>query len=230
MKKTLIFVLALYLLAFNPGGLSAQEDTDSSEEITENLKQRLQDSLESARQNLITTDNNADSPIAYVGTVLDIVQESAEVQTKDGVRYAKMSEDTTIIRIPGNSVIDLDDIRIDDFIIAMGYQDNETSLNSKRVIVSQTLEPVLQKTSGTGIIVDISSSNITIQKPDGTQLELSLTKSTIVKSTVEVLDIDNLEVDQLIVYTADIDDEDLDATIIMIISPLELEEKDLTNE
>lgn len=228
MKKILIFVLALYLLAFNPSGLTAQESTDSSEEITENLKQRLQDSLKSARQNLITTDNNANSPIAYVGTVLDIIQESAEIQTKDGIRYAKISEDTTIIRSPGNSEIDLDDIRIDDFIIAMGYQDNETSLNSRRVIVSQTLEPVLQKTSGTGVIMDITNSNITIQRPDGTQTELSLTKSTIVKSTTEVLDIENLEVDQSIIYTADIDDEDLDTTIIMIISPLNLEE-DLTN-
>lgn len=225
MKKIITIILALYTLSFTTGNLVAQENIDSDEVITENLKQRLQDSLESARQNLITPSN---PPTAYVGTVLDIVQESAEVQTKDGIRYAKMSDKTTIIRRPGNIAIDLDDIRINDFIIAMGYQDNDTSINSKRVIVSQTIEPQLQKTSGSGTITQLTILEVTIEAQNGSLTTISITNSTIIKSTTDILNLENLEIGQVVVYTADIDEGELEATIIMIISPLELEE-DLTN-
>lgn len=220
-KLIALFILTITFLVGVPR-LQAQDTPNSTEndEITENLKKRLQESLETAKQNIITeTIELGNRPKAFVGTVQDVIQETIEIETKDGIRYAKTDKETTILRSPANTEIDVEDIRIDDFIITMGYVENDTTLNGKRIIVSQSTATSLNKTSGKGTITDVTSNNITLT--DGTVI--NLLSSTIVKSTQEILDLEDLSEGQEIIYTADLDDDELDATIIMVIRNVEPE-------
>lgn len=48
----------------------------------------------------------------------------------------------------------------------MGYLENESTILSKRVIVSQTLQTELQKTTGMGKIKELSPYTITLESED----------------------------------------------------------------
>lgn len=235
MKKLLATALFLYSLVFLTPKLSAQEEAQNEdsapteEEATENLKTRLKESLEEAKISLISTpDENA--PRAYVGTVVDLIQSNIEVKTKDGTRYAKTDDETTIIRTPGNTQIELEDIRIDDFIISMGYSENDSTILAKRVIVSQSIEPTLEKTTGKGTIIDFDKYSITIHNALGEETILNYYGSTIIKTPSSIEDEDYLEIGQEIIYTADINDDEYDSTIIMIVKENENQNKNLTTD
>ncbi len=232
MKKLLILSIALLplfsFLRLTSAAEPSPSPSPSESEITENLKKRLQESLTNAKETVLSAENNS-RPIAYVGSVQDVIHEAIDIKTKDGQRYAKIKEDTTVLRSPGNVPIDLEDIRIDDFIIAMGYSENDTTVGAKRVIVSQTAVPSLAKTTGTGKITALSQSTMTITNPEGDEVELRYLRSTIVKSKNDVLSQADLKVGDSVIYTADTGKE-LTATIIMIISPAPQEEGLTTEE
>lgn len=221
MKKTIFLLLTIASLLTHPFSTRANDSATASgnqeQTITENLKKRLKNTLKSAQQNLIT--DTEIKPKAFVGQVKDIIQQTVNIATKDDQRYAALTEETTIIRSPGNTLIKPENIRIDDFIIAMGYPqpDNPTTLTAKRVIVSQKLTLDLAKTSGLGQITKLTSTSLTLKNPQ-TQEEttLSLTRQTVVKNKEKILSLTDLEEEQTIIYTADTHPTPT-ATIIMIV-------------
>ncbi len=178
-------------------------------EITENLKKRLQDSLAGEAPPSIGTAR------AYIGIVKDVIKDTLIIEDKDGKKDVKLDGQTNILRTPGNATIKAENIRIDDYIIAIGYPQETDILLGKRLIVS--VDPIKPPTKNTGLgtISKITKSSLTLTKDDTEQV-LTTTAKTIYKSTVATIEPTDLAVGDKIIYTALVDsDTKLTATVLM---------------
>jgi hypothetical protein len=197
------------IFAASPSPSISPSPTPSEQDVTDNLKKRLQESLDSKTP---TT-----SPIlkAYIGVVKDIIKDTVIIEDKTGKKDIKLTEDTTILRSPGSASIKPENIRIDDYIIAIGYLEGDTTLAGRRLIVS--VDPIKSpnKLSGIGTIEKISKTGITLKLVDKSQT-ITTTSKTIYKSTVGTIEPSDLAIGDTLIYTATLSDEDLlTATIFM---------------
>lgn len=224
-KSFFIPIIALTLLSlvphFNLSVLavtpSPSLEPETINEVTENLKKRLQDSLseDSDQPNILYR--------AYVGKVKDVIKDTLIVEDKDGKKDIKILDNTTIIRTPGNATIKSDNIRIDDYIIAIGNLANDEIMDGKRLIVSVNPITAPTKTTGIGSIAEISKNSLTLRINEQ-DVDISLTSKTIVKTPNGTIELSDLEIGDTLIYTATVDtDEDLIATILMKISPSQSE-------
>lgn len=181
----------------------------SINEVTENLKKRLQSSLDEPVETPLT------SAISYVGIVKDIIKDTVIIEDKDGKRDIKLKDDTTILRSPGNTSIKPENIRIDDYIIAIGYPGDNENLNGRRLIVSADAIKPPAKTSDMGTITKIGKASLTISLGGEDQI-LTTTTKTIFKSPTGTIEFSDLSVGDTLIFTATVDDEDdLTATLVM---------------
>jgi len=63
----------------------------SDKEVTDNLKKRLQESLE------LKETENTQKARAYIGTVKDVIKDTIIIEDKDGKKDIKLESDTIII-------------------------------------------------------------------------------------------------------------------------------------
>lgn len=192
-----------------PVASPTRESSISDKEVTENLKKRL----------LGSQDIKKEDPIqivkGYIGIVKDVIKDTVIIEDKDGKKDIKLEDNTVIVRSPGNSSIKPDSIRIDDYIIAIGYPSEDSSLTGKRLIVSVDPIKAPGKTSGLGTISKISKNSITLKLSDKDQI-MNTTTKTIYKSSVGTIEPTDLEVGDTVIYTAILDSNDeLTSTILM---------------
>lgn len=202
--RSLALLFGLISIFLLPLRTQAQED-----QITENLKKRLQESLTASPTpptNLLR---------GYVGTVKDMISNTLVVEYKDGRIDIKLTDDTTIVRSPGNALVKATNINIGDSIIAIGtITSSDETLQGKRLVVSTN--PILppSKTTGLGVIKKIDKSTLTLTLPD-TELKLKLTSKTILKTPAGPIELSDLEIGDTVIYTATVSDDSQLATIIM---------------
>ncbi len=212
MQKKLLIILstALFIIPFSLFIAHAVR----ADEATDNLKKRLQESLSSP----LPTPTSLSR--AYIGVVKDMIKDTVIMQDKDGKKDLKLESDTTILRSPGNVIIKPENIRIDDYIIAIGYPVGADVLTARRLILS--VDPIKPpaKVSGLGIIRKLSKTSITIDDK-----ELTLTSKTISKSAVGSIELTDLSEGDTLIYTATVAKSgDLTATVIMRIQTASIAE------
>jgi len=224
MQKKLILplIIALYSTLYTPYSILAVSPTPSPNpssspasinEVTENLKKRLQDNL-GADEDTPTPISNAR---AYIGVVKDIIKDTVIIEDKDGKKDIKLVGDTDILRSPGSTTIKPENIRIDDYIIAIGYPDElgEKNLRGRRLILSSTPINSPSKASDMGTVVKLGKDEITVSV-GGEEKVLSITSKTIFKSTSGTIEYSDLSEGDTLVYTAKVgDDDELTATHVM---------------
>ncbi|MFH2086032.1 MAG: hypothetical protein ABII21_04590 [bacterium] len=211
MQKTSLLILIIVSTFISPvrAASPSPSPTPPLSEVTENLKKRLQESLDTKETSPLS------SARAYIGIVKDIIKDTIIIEDKDGKRDIKLGDDTSIIRSPGNAVIKADNIRIDDSIIAIGYPTGNDTLDGRRLVVSTTPLESPQKTSGFGTIKKIDKAVLTLLVSDQDKI-LTLTGKTIYKSTAGSIEPSDLAVGDTLVYTATLDSEKTTtATILM---------------
>lgn len=180
-------------------------------QVTENIKKRLQEATGTPTIPL----ENQSTLRAYVGTVRDVIKETVVVEDKDGKKNVVVDDSTTILRSPGNKEIKIEDVRIDDSIIAIGYIKGENELTGRRLIVSTTPIAIPNKLADIGTITKITETSLTVASKNMTY-DLALTGKTVIKSTNStVLEPSDLAVGDKVVFTALSDDKSKTATIIM---------------
>lgn len=185
----------------------------SIDEVTANLKERLQNSL----QNL-NGSTASPSATSYVGIVTDVVGGTVVISDKDGKKDIKLADNATILRTPGNAVIKPEDIRIDDSMIALGYSAGPNVLTGKRIIVNTIPFPAFKKISALGIIKNLTKSILTLTIGDQTQV-VGLTGKTIFKTPAGLLDAPSLSPGDTVIYTAVLDDSGAQtASVVMRIA------------
>lgn len=189
--------------------------TEKNDEVTENLKERLKSAMEDADINLVS----GKTPRAYFGQITDVIQDTIVLEDKSGKKNVSLSDDSTIIRTPGSKEIELDNIQIEDYLIAIGYLKDEDDLTATRLIVSSSDLTPPEKLTGIATIKTINRYSFTLTDKDGEELELFFTSKTIYKNKSEVLEQTNLLEGDRILYTAGLDsDDDWSATVVMQLS------------
>lgn len=229
-KKYLVLIIALIIISGasraiasspSPSPSSSDISQDNAELINENIKKRVQELNDS---NSESTSSSVISARAYIGIVKDVISGTVIIEDKDGKKDIKLTDATSIIRTPGNVIIKVDNIRIDDHIIAIGYPGEDDTLVGRRIIVS--VDPIKSpsKTSGLGTINKISKSSLTLQIGD-TEKIIDLTSKTIYKTAAGTIELSELSVGDTLIYAATIGkDEDLTATILMRIQTSAIDE------
>lgn len=105
-----------------------QESAISEEQIQENLKQRLEQTLEGRSEAL-------GIKRAWVGDLESIANNTLTIETRNGPKLASVSAETSFVRLPGRENIDQDDLEIGSHTIAMGIINGKKVLETKRVAV-----------------------------------------------------------------------------------------------
>ncbi len=210
----LIFLLApsftsLPTQAASPSPSPVSSDSASAEQVTENLKKRLQTSLETQ---LDTPESTA---LAYIGVIKDVIKDTLIIQDKDGKKDVKLQDDTTILRSPGNALIKPENIRLGDYIIAIGYPSDDGILLGHRLIVSADSITPPAKTSGLGTIRELSNSSLTLKIGDQEQI-LGITGKTIFKSPGGTIEFSDLGVGDTLIYTALLGKSDAQTATILL--------------
>jgi len=204
MKKIILTaVFCLFLVSRTL--VSAETD-----EVTDNLKRRLQESL-------TATDSGSESPLSlrgYIGVVKDIIDTTIILEDKDGKKDVRLAEDANILRSPGNATIKATNINIGDAIIAIGTPEKDDILTGRRLIVSSSAFAAPAKTSSLGVIAKITKSSLTLTIGDKDQI-VSINSKTVFKSPAGSIELSDLAVGDTIIYTATLDDDTQTATIVM---------------
>lgn len=213
-SKTIALSFIAFILLF-PALVFAEESPLPSpieEEITENLKSRLRNTI-----NAIEAEQNSPSLIGFVGTVKDIVKSTIVIEDKAGKKNIVTTDNTNIVRSPGNAEIKIDSVRIDDSIIAIGpSKEDNTEVFATRIIVSEKSFSPPEKLTGMGTITSIKRYSLVINTLKDPELEVFFTSKTIYKSPQSTLDLEDLNEGDQIIFTAGLDaDDDWSASVIM---------------
>lgn len=211
MKNIRYFITIIILLTISiPLAFAQEQDnaTDSAE-----LDQIVQEKIKERVQQVKGTANK-DSIYFRSGTVQQITNENIELIKDGDIANVEIASDAAIYRFTpgiGRSEITLDQIEIDEYLIAMGYQSiSAENLLAKRIVISP--EPTLptKRNLLTGTVAEIDESTITVStaneekeiKYDSNNTELKI-------KDIEDPSLDNIVVedDIAVVYSVDEDNE-----------------------
>jgi hypothetical protein len=183
---------------------SAQQATDSGvseEEVIESLQERLKRAAEEKSEE---AEEILSSPTktAVVGKLTDIANETLTIETREEAEELVASnEDTTFVR--GGKTVKLQDIQIDDFVIAMGYRNGNEVLEAKRVVATTKPQDRPQRTILLATVAEINIKNKTLTVTDTKPVELGGTDTyTIIVPKSSDFDFDELEENTKLIITA----------------------------
>jgi len=161
------------ITAFDPEGLKSTEKVlvvfsssfkeksvptpvpDSSASAESDIRERVAQKVAEAMN----------KPKAYIGVVTDIADSTIQIknQKSEIKQIAVIADETAVVNtVKGaNKIVKLTDIAIGDFIVAMGYINGNSVLNSQRILIADPVtEPLVSAVSGNG--TDITPSRNTL--------------------------------------------------------------------
>lgn len=132
-----------------------EEATPESDAVRERVKQKIAEA-----QN---------KPLAYLGSITDIVETT--IQIKNGNEEIKQvsvnEEDTDFVQLGKETkTLSFSDVAIGDFIVAMGYKDENDVLETSRVLVTQSPQEQTRKIIY-GKVVEIKGKVLTLATSNG---------------------------------------------------------------
>jgi hypothetical protein len=100
---------------------------------------------------------------AFVGQVTHVTTESISIETPNGEVTIKTSDKTSILMMPRLQPVQLSEVEINGFVIAMGYVDGDDVMDARRVLISPTpLFPVPKKLV-IGTLTSIKSTQLVLE-------------------------------------------------------------------
>ncbi|HTK03419.1 MAG TPA: hypothetical protein VL401_01465 [Alphaproteobacteria bacterium] len=98
-----------------------------------------------------TDEKIVSKPKAYIGTVTDITDSTIQIKIGGEIKQISTSDKVTVIKTgTTNKTVKLTDIAIGDFIVAMGYINSSSVLNSQRILITDPItEPKIEAKMGT---------------------------------------------------------------------------------
>ena len=204
MKKTILLLSIFFSFSLFSVGALAQENEDAlsspipspdDERIKEQVQERIENVLQAADE---------EKKGALVGTLKSIANSTLTVETESGEAQVK-TDDEVIILNPDKDEIELGDLSIGSKIIAMGYTESQTTLNTKRIIVIEEFQAP-ETEAVFGVVTDISQEEkvLTIKHPKNETIYMIEVKSqtTITKKVdeeIEEIDFSDIEEDDRLV-------------------------------
>lgn len=157
MKKILLFYCFIVLLFYCYSLAFAQEGTPSGE--TEEKAQQIREAVQEKIKSYATG-----KPYAFVGTIKTLANLALTIETKNGIKQASTSAETTLFRIikKTKKEIEFSDLELQESVIAMGYLNESGALDVKRLIATEiTLPPTREIIMGN--VSEIEKSVLTVK-------------------------------------------------------------------
>lgn len=133
---SLLASLVTSFLTVNKIPVNAQSPVATSssdfETIKENVKKRIQDVVKDKVEGTITKEK-----IAFIGTLKSRTSNTLSIQTNSTIKLASISGSTKVERNPTISPFGLDDIALDDYLVALGYNGDDEVLDARKIIVEK---------------------------------------------------------------------------------------------
>jgi len=157
------FLFCLCILWF----VFASPVRSQSPTATSSSEKKAQQILEAVREK-IKASQLAPRRRAYVGALKSIADTTLILETKNGIKQAKVSSQAAILRLEKSKKkkIKFEDLAIGDFTIAMGYIEENEVLDAKRIIVKRKEKPEKKRLVLFGLIeeIDVKKELITFKE------------------------------------------------------------------
>lgn len=226
-KKFIIYVLLVtcYLLhvtmarAVSPSPLPSptpQSSPAAEEEIEEKIKEIREAVKEKVREKIEEVKSGI--PRAYVGEITQIGESEFSIETRKETVQVKVTSETKIIG-KGKQTLELKDLKIGDFCIAMGYLGENGTLEAKRIVIATKPKPPVREVVF-GRVTDISSEEkiLTVKnEKKGLTYTVVVTDKTIITKKTD------MKVEKVKFSAIEINDR-----VVAIGTPTENEEKLIT--
>jgi hypothetical protein len=136
----------IIITAFDLGGEKKEKkllviySSEFAKYIDGSPEEQVEDATSSTRGKIMQKVTEASySPKAYLGTVTDITDATMQIKTQEGsIEQLSTSEEEISVLKMGktNKEVALADVAIGDFIVAMGFKNGNSVLNTKRILVT----------------------------------------------------------------------------------------------
>lgn len=235
MKKIISLSLIIFCLLLAPMAL-AQTPTptpgeEEEEEISPEIKEKVQERIEAIQESGLRK-------AAYFGTITDVSNSTLTIDSVKGERKIQTDEETDFIGEKGVA-IELEDLEIDDFVIALGYLETDGLLQGKRIsVLSEEPEPAEPREAVYGKVADISSEEEVISLSslkEEITYEIDVTSKTTIEKKVdektEEIDFDEIEIGDRLAAVGTMENENgtITASVIYLI-PSQTEEAEEEEE
>lgn len=157
MRKIIFLIIIISFGVFLTSQTVAQEEnsTDSADTQDSAIRQKVQQKVEEA----------LNKPKAKLGTITDISEQTIQITNLEDeiVQIEVNKEETQYVKInDDNEQIEFSDVAIGDFIVAMGYINENDVLEATRVLVTDVIRKPLRAIVQ-GKVVDIQKKEVTIR-------------------------------------------------------------------
>ena len=141
MKKTLITIIVFSFLISHFSLLAlAQESTDSADVSEEEIKENISDRLKKVAGS--KDENTTQIKQGWAGSIEDITQNnSLSVKTNGETKMAQVDPDAKIIN-DDKKTIKFENLEIGQYILAMGYLQDNQVLDTKRIVSINQPKPL----------------------------------------------------------------------------------------
>ena len=162
-------------------------------------------------------------PLAYLGTITDIADTTIQTKTLSGeISQVSVNDDTEYVKINDKTKkIEFADVAIGDFIVAMGYKDENDVLETTRLLVTEPVSPPERKVIY-GEVLEAKRNELTVRLADGDEINISKADKLVVENSenAEVTEIDFSDINQgdTIIATGTNLEPNLEARKIMVIA------------
>ena len=133
---------------------SALIDSNKIEDLTDKLKEIVQGT--STEENVVD-----DQPKSFFGTITQIDDESVVINCDNQNKDLQLNEDITMVNTKRQKA-NIDDFKVGDTILAMGYLNSDSSLDCRRIVATDSKSVENNNQIVTGQIVDVSQSQSSI--------------------------------------------------------------------
>lgn len=220
--KKLITSTIIFLLLLLPTPLMAQEASESgaSESLTEKIKEKLQETAEEGLNNIkdeLISKSKTPKKKAFIGSIKSLDESSLTIEYKTQIFNITLSEDAEIVKSSGKVILAIDDLDIDDFIIAMGFVlPDTTDLQAIRILLISSPEAPASRQLLSGKINEVDGNKVSI---DSKSLVITSKTSLIVKD-IENPEVEDLELDDNLFAIVTLDQNgDIDKVSQVLVLP-----------
>lgn len=164
---------------------------EENQEATDSVREKVQEKISAARS----------SPKFIMGTITDKLAQTMEIKNQKGeiVQATASDEETTFIKIDKTKKeVKYADVAIGDFVLAMGFQNDNGVLDSRRVIITSPVQVSARRVI-LGKITDVQKAQATIESlKESEEITFSNSKDLILSSGRggEISEIDFSDLDE----------------------------------
>jgi len=183
--------------------------------VQQNIKDRIEKILDDKGSSVL----NSLKRKAYVGQVVRVTTESLTVNTLHGEVTVKLTpEKTAMFLMPRLTPVQISDVEIDGFVIAMGYVDGDDVLDARRVLVSPAPLFPIKKGVILGTVQSIKPTQLLVRTLAQEDKTISLSSKTVYQDNTgtAIKRTDVKEDTKILVITPNEDDASASASLVRV--------------